>query len=361
MIVLDEPTREVPTELLKTPGAFAWWYAEVLDEDGTGVVLIWSFGLPFLPGYLSAARAGAPQMAGDRPSLNLSIYERGRRTFYALREFDPSEVSWADGVFCFGDTRIVTGSEGDRVWMEAELDVPLNGGAPNLTGHFRVMGTAPKLDPEDWPIAASPHRWTPLACPAFGMARLESGQLKSAVTGRAYWDRNHSPRDFSALGIERWIWARIATDSSERVAYILQSKEGGAPRAIGIELPTYGGTGWVREMRAEVRERGKTAFGMPAVKQIVLWDGDAEWLSVTTDDMLDSGPFYVRTHARDAAGFAGTVEVIVPDRIDLDFYRPLVRMRVTAPRVNSMWLPLFEGPSRGRVGRLLRSFAGGER
>ena len=46
--------------------------------------------------------------------------------------------------------------------------------------------------------------------------------------------------------------------------------------------------------------------------------------------------------------------------IDLDWQRPLVRMRVQrADGRNSMWLPLFTGPKPGRVQRLLRQFVGG--
>ena len=41
--------------VLDTPG-FAWWYLDVVDAEGTGLVLIWSFGLPFLPDPV--ARAG---------------------------------------------------------------------------------------------------------------------------------------------------------------------------------------------------------------------------------------------------------------------------------------------------------------
>ena len=73
--------------------------------------------------------------------------------------------------------------------------------------------------------------------------------------------------------------------------------------------------------------------------------------------VLDNGPFYQRYLLRgrcgDDEGF-GVGENLVPDRVDTDLLRPLVRMRVhRAGGPNSMWLPLFSGDSAGRWSRLL--------
>ena len=73
--------------------------------------------------------------------------------------------------------------------------------------------------------------------------------------------------------------------------------------------------------------------------------------------VLDNGPFYQRYLLRGRCGADegfGVGENLVPDRVDTDLLRPLVRMRVhRAGGPNSMWLPLFSGDSAGRWSRLL--------
>jgi hypothetical protein len=73
--------------------------------------------------------------------------------------------------------------------------------------------------------------------------------------------------------------------------------------------------------------------------------------------LLDNGPFYQRYLLRGRCGADeayGVGEHVVPDRVDTDLLRPLVRMRVhQSDGPNSMWLPLFSGDSAGRVRRLL--------
>ena len=84
MIVLDHPNAPICSSVIHQPGGFAWWYAELLDDKGNGMVLIWSFGLPFLPGYKSANDSGKPETPLSRPSLNVALYEAGEPSFYLL-------------------------------------------------------------------------------------------------------------------------------------------------------------------------------------------------------------------------------------------------------------------------------------
>ena len=51
MLSLTSPDTPLDRTLLDVAGGFAWWYLDLVDERGDGLVLIWSFGLPFLPGY----------------------------------------------------------------------------------------------------------------------------------------------------------------------------------------------------------------------------------------------------------------------------------------------------------------------
>ena len=60
MLQLDDPHRPADRDLLASPGGFAWWYVDALDEQGNGIVCIWSWGLPFLPGDRAAHNPDKP-------------------------------------------------------------------------------------------------------------------------------------------------------------------------------------------------------------------------------------------------------------------------------------------------------------
>jgi hypothetical protein len=348
MISLDDPESAVPHELLDAPGGFAWWYAEILDPAGYSVVLIWSFGLPFLPGYASALRRGRPERPGARPSVSISVYDQGKPVFYVLREYEPNDVEWSGDEFRFGESRFSLDRRLPAGTLVGELNIPLGGGAPNLTGSISIRGSAPVLDATSWPIADSPHRWTPLACPAAGQAELRSGSFFARCAGEAYLDRNHSAVGLEALGIREWVWGRVG----EKVFYVLENQSGSVT-SVGIELRE-DGTGEVVPLQASMPRGHRTVYGMRRRPWIELRHEDQPWLRVDHESTVDTGPFYLREHVRSGSGQAGTLEVITPHRIDLPQHRPLVRMRVTRPVNNSIWLPLFEGPSSGRIRRLLR-------
>ncbi|HCA51752.1 MAG TPA: hypothetical protein DEP24_01675, partial [Mycobacterium sp.] len=63
---------------------------------GRAATLIWSWGLPFLPGYAQSARAGRPRLPLQRPSVNLVVYEGGRERFYLLSELPTEECTWGE-------------------------------------------------------------------------------------------------------------------------------------------------------------------------------------------------------------------------------------------------------------------------
>ena len=84
MISLTPPRHLRPPATLQSSGGFLWWYLDLTDDDGNGMVLIWSFGLPFLPGLASEARAGRPKQPAESPSVNVVLYRNGRADFCLL-------------------------------------------------------------------------------------------------------------------------------------------------------------------------------------------------------------------------------------------------------------------------------------
>lgn len=389
MISIGNEPRTLDHQCLDAPGGFLWWYVDLIDARGNGLVLIWSFGLPFLPGYAHAARAGRAQAAGERPSLNVAVYKGGKLDCYLLQEYTPAQVEWEPegGSWRFGKTRIHTRIEGDQRVVDVALDCPMPAGAGRLTGSVRVQGRAPTLEAKVPENVVSPagferdHAWIPLAVPARGEAKLRCGKLRYEFEGRAYHDCNVGARPLHDLGINHWLWGRAAFENEraetvERVYYALWP-EGIKParrpqdaRCFGLEFHPDGRVEHVENLRIELLEERRNLGGVVWWPHFALYrTEEAEpWMVVTQKSAVDSGPFYMRhiteNQHGDGARAVGFNEVICPERVDLSRHRPLVSMRVhyadessdaaAKDDKNSIWLPLFTGPRRGRVRRLGR-------
>lgn len=368
MIQLDDASHPLDGAFLQAPGGFAWWYLEIINEKGDGLVLIWSFGLPFLPGYASSARNGSGQRPEHRPSLNVAIYEAGELSFYVLHEFRPEDASWdGAGRWTFGDTTIEqVDDEGSR-FVDVHLDCPMRTMTQSLTGRIRLTGRIPHLaaGAEQVVLGERTHLWTPQTGPAFATALLDlAGQRKFRVSGRAYHDRNGSARGLDDLGIKTWVWGHTSTPEQERIFYLLWP-EGGAqdtPECVGFEMDADGMLTPRHDLRVTLGGAHKTFYGMPTWKRLTLWDGQETWFDVALEAPVDDGPFYLR-YVRQVScereqRALGSVEVIVPSRIDMARHRFLVRMRVsTDNRPNSFWLPLFQGALSSRYARMLQRMA----
>lgn len=355
-----QPALPGPTPgLLHHHGGFLWWYAELVNEDGDGAVLIWSYGLPFLPGLAQAARDGNAGAIGERPSLNLAIYRRGELDGYWLQEFAPDDVAW-DGSdhWRFGQSTLRVRRVQGQIELQAELSLALRAGPP-LDGTLRLRGVAASaaVYGDD-----ARHVWTPLMGPGRGELDLRCGDASWQLEAPAYFDRNHGTAMLHELGIGTWLWAHGVGADEQRVAYVLLPDGDGSPEAFGVRIDAAGRTTVVEGLRAELGAARTTRFGMPEWPCWSVCDAAGEWLRVEAQHRIELGPFYLR-HACSTTGADGVVrpgmaEVIRPDRIDLGRHRPLVQMRVGRPDRDSMWRPLFTGPRSGRVGRLLRSWAG---
>lgn len=360
LLHLAPPSRGPDPAVLDVPGGFVWWYVDLTSGPRDGVVLIWSFGLPFLPGYLRAARDGRPQRPRQRPSLNVAVYRDGRPELYLLQEYGPDSAHWdGHGGFRFGDSTLGTAIEHGRRVLSATLDCPVPGSESRLTGHLRVEGPATSLAASSGSSGANaPHRWSVLLGPSLGVVDLRMGDRSVAqLHGRAYFDRNAGSIPFDRLGIEHWLWGRIPQGDRELVYYLLWPTGAGAPEVHVLSIDE---RGHIEPIAAEVElaERRLGVWGVPYWRAIRLRLGDGRDLSVEPSARVDDGPFYLRffTSVRDRSGSttSGTCELVRPRRVDRGLERPLVRMRVHRVQgPNSRFLPLFAGPSSGRVGRLI--------
>lgn len=362
MIQLDDPNSRLSLDCIEAPGSFLWWYLEITNVDGDGIVLIWAYGLPFLPGLAADARAGAPAAGRARPSLNVVTYSRGVPASYILHEYEPDDVAWdGQGHWRFGASEIRSVDAGPERSVDANLEIPIPGGDV-LRARIRAAGPRPLAAVGPLPAllsTGSPHGWTPLVIGAVGTAHVAiPGQgFRFVVSGAAYHDRNRSTRPLHELGFRRWLWAHERRGTAERIAYALWPRDSKAPLGFGIEAapgeplkvtalePTFVGR---RTLPFGMRSWDSVTFRVPGADH-----ADEPFLDFPLTHCVDQGPFYLR-YLR-ARGGVGSLEVIDPDRVDLARHRPLVEMRVTrAGQRPSIWAPLFQGALDGRPSRLLR-------
>ena len=177
------PTHPGPSrELLDHEGGFLWWYAEALDEAGNGLVLIWSFGLPFLPSWAGPAREGVRAALRTRPAINIALYSEGRLDGYWLEELDPADARW-DGAerWRFGNSRFEITRRDGRLLLDAELDVRTPGAAESLQGQVTFDTVAARV--EHGFAWDQRHAWTPLA----GPGRADWALAECARFGEQAW------------------------------------------------------------------------------------------------------------------------------------------------------------------------------
>lgn len=336
-------------ERAQAPGGFTWWYVDLVDERGDGLVVIVALGLPFLPGYASAARAARPQRAIERPSVCVSHVVGGRLAFWALHETDPAKVDWRPGSVRLGDQTVDVALGADTVRFEAHLAGELPGAPWSLS--LTIEGPRRKPTPGE-PVRAA-HEWSVMTVMARGTARLSVAGRETLLEGRAYLDRNAGDGTLEALDVARWSWGRLAFPDRERIWYEAVDRSGVA-RSLALSITGDGVCTLERDGVVPTGVRhGWWALPCPASVQV------DEGLRVDLPAPLDDSPFYARfrVDADDSGAIGrGFAEVCVPGRIDAAWFRPLLSMTVChdhAPAANSMWLPLFGGPREGRLQRLV--------
>ncbi len=376
LITLSSADRPPDSAVLHSPGGFTWFYVDLIDDQGRGATLIWSWGLPFLPGYAQASRNGRPQLPINRPSVNLVVYEDGRESFYLLSELAPEQCVWGDDgrswrlggcTFTWTDTPCADGAAPTRELL-ADLDLALPTGG-RATGQVWLSGSlrrdpAAAGGPADLAAAGEPadlagsHVWAPMIAASRGGLELQTPSGDLRLEGRGYHDRNSAPQPLHDLGVQRWLWGRVALPGRDLVFYrLIPSIVGDRPRDLIVEIAADGGCRVREDAGLRMGRLRRSLWGLSWPSEITFCDPDGHTVHVQFSALLDNGPFYqrylLRGRCNGQQGY-GLGENLVPDRVDSNLLRPLVQMRVhRADGPNSMWLPLFSGDSAGRLRRLL--------
>ena len=376
LIHLSAPDAPLDRAYLDAPGGFVWWYLDLINDQGDGVVVIWSWGLPFLPGLAGRARRKRPMMPKFRPSFNLSVYKNHKLECYLLQEYTPQQAAWSacGDRWRFGDHVVRIEQTPEDLSLCIDVDAPLPGGVSRLTGTIKVHGLKRRpLTPTTPLTPATPtppplHDWSPRLAPCYGQVDLVDGesQERYVFEGRAYHDRNGGAKPLHELGFSHWIWGRAPFERCERIYYVLWPRGAAgsqaSPTVLGLEIAADGTTTLHRDLRLVQSGRRKTLGGMVWHDSVQFWRDGEIWLNVKAKATLDSGPFYLRhvVHASCRHGaVTGIAESCDPDRVDLARHRPFVSMRVGSPQrpEDSMWRPLFTGPKAGRWRRFVRQFS----
>jgi hypothetical protein len=251
--------------------------------------------------------------------------------------------------------------EGDEVHVDARLALTVPGAAASTQVTVAVSGPRSRVSATE---GDDRHVWCPLAPSAEGRVEIVTSEGEGwSLEGRAYLDANASRVPLRDLGLASWRWGRLAFPERELVFYEVTRTEDGAVEPLVLDVPRgsperRGGQG------LEWGSKRRSMYGLSWPEGATLVDPDGRRIDVRMSHLVEDGPFYLRfaleaicreTGER-AQGFAEHVEV---SRLDVPWQRPFVRMRrKLATGGNSMWLPLFSGPRRGRVGRLMRHWLG---
>jgi len=350
VITLGSPPPAILAEIARRPGGFLWWYADLTNEAGDGLVLIWSLGLPFLPGR------DPNQPAAERPALSLAVYRRGKPDFYLLQDYGlaaaPAHLGtnpWGDGRL--GRTTFVTERSGRTARLLVDLDEAVPGTAERLTGSLTLEG--PDCAPPESHVAEA-HFWAPRVVHGVGRAVLRLGHERIEMAGGAYFDSNFAGVPLQRQGIAGWLWGRVTFAGRTFVYYRTEAVSGETSTVLLTQTAERGLRVDVVDLR--LSESSRTPFGVCSPRRIA-WSGPTGDVRLELE-IVEDGPFYQRFLVRGETTLGelgrGIAEVVLPGRVGLPWQQPLVRMRTHAVGGrNSVWLPLFSGFRRGRVRRLL--------
>lgn len=341
---------------MQTPGAFTWWYADLVDEQGNGAVLIWFFGLPFFP------QKSLQRVPNHLAGLTLSVYRNGALDSYAFQTYAPEHtfVNAQQTEWTLGSSFIRLDGPKEQLNLQAALEVPIAGAKAPLIANFSVSGVRVGQVPT---VGADPHCthvWSPMMLKGKGQVAGHYGEEKFSFQGSAYLDRNQSAVPLHDLGISDWHWARIAFQDRTLVLYFLQDEE-----QVWVQHAFETGSDGVLHLRKvtafQQQEPKKDRYGIRWSRRMIFKLENCQTpVEVQLSDALEHSPFYMRHMVHAAIGDEigrGVYERLLPNQIRLKWMQPLMAMRINEwHRSKSMWLPLFEGPSRDRWSRLFRSW-----
>jgi carotenoid 1,2-hydratase len=346
------------TGVLDSTGGFIWWYFDLVDSNGNAIILIWSFGLPFIP-----KKPGRPAdtLTRNQPSVCVAVYKNYRQFFYLLQEYPADSAICREGYreITIGRNTFKTSINETRVSFSAKIETPVPGSHHTLIGSLSAEGRVLRGPRDTYTLPE--HTWSPVFAHSEGDGRLLLGPEQIInLQGRAYFDCNSSAVPLDQLGIDLWRWMRIAFPTRELIFYEVEPRQ--STQESKQILLTIDSDGQIK--RGKPRDitwsnSRLSTYGLPYYRDLLLGDNQSKPIHLRFRPPVDTGPFYLRflvdavDEASGEKGY-GVAELVKPGRIDLAPIPFFVRMRIhriTGP--NSPFLPLFSGSNSHRLSRLV--------
>lgn len=338
---------------------FCWYYADVCDSKGNGLVINWASGLPFLAG--SRSSRGHSNVA----SLNIVLYRPAGLSAYWLDEKPLSEVHFdpASGRATFGESSMTLRAEGGESRLSVLLDVTLPDRS-RFSGTVDIQGKTVQSDlSRADSVGSAPHIWCPQLGHAEGEVSVTVGDEALHFRGPGYVDSNLSRQPLHEQGIERWDWGRVSFSAFTLVYYWTVPEGALEPFCVLILMHPDGKS---EQIGAELeRSEVSTSPYLVETARRLKFRTARGVFTVDLKRPRDRSPFYERYSAEGTGpggekgvGFA---EVVLPSRVDQPWMRPFIRMRThSSLRKNSPFLPLFSGSSAAPLTRLYRAMGLGK-
>ncbi|MCA9699412.1 MAG: carotenoid 1,2-hydratase [Myxococcales bacterium] len=299
-------------DFVVAPGGYAWWYFDILADEGdralTAIVFI---GSVFSPHYFAARRRASER--GEAPpeptrfcAVNLALYRLGRRGSRAWVLSEYAQCSRSESQLQVGASTLAWSedSQGPLLTLQIDEREPFLGRRPPF--RHAVRGTirlrpatifAPRVDLDLWREHPR-HRWYPVA--PHGRAEVELEAPKLRFSGSAYHDVNEGDEPLEA-GFASWNWSRSELDGDEAgqtlILYDVVDPDGRA-HARGWRFDTH---------RRACFDVAEDALGPAVALPRSFWGMDrsircrvgAEPRLVQT---LEDSPFYTRNLVRTTVG-----------------------------------------------------------
>lgn len=355
---------------------YCWWYVDLVDREGSGLVLIWSWGLPLVRSVQGHGR--------DRPArvpyVNLCWYDRGRLRAFALDEYpmDGASMQINDGgaLWRMGRCRFESSTtDAGSVSLRASVDFVLPGGRPamratvDLTGPLVDAGSLtsePDVATAKQGVKGAEHLWSPRVLLGAGHAALwEDDRVVDEIAGDGYHDANLGTGDLSDSDLRGWWWGH-AMDGDQRLVYYVAEHRDGQRAAMGFRADRSGEVRALASGGVHMWKRAWSLWGPRWFRRIGIRDGDRD-LTVEAVRTVENGPFYVRHLTRcvrdgkpTGRTVSGVGEYLDVQRLGQRPLTSLVNMRVHhVGAENARSLPLFYGLRERRLQQIFSR--GGDR
>ena len=337
---------------LDDPGSYEWWYFDAEDEhQGLSLVFIWFDGFPFSPYYMrhydqwrARWRKESPR-PGHYAGFSFQLYLHGREVVNFIREGNDAEfVSGPSGVSVrFENNRFDYDASNDQFLLSVDFTFPARWKRVRGTFTFRPRHRFDYRRRHDClGNGAHRHQWF-LSVPKAevdGELRIDGHPPGSSssfrFSGRGYHDHNLGNVPMHEY-YDRWYWGRVLAGRYDIIYYVVYFRDRScAPLALTLVNDNETGRQQIFDQLSFREERRRRGVFAPLHGRMLKFEADGFSMQVGHQQVLDSGPFYLRfasefslrVNGADVHGAAGISEFLNPAALSSPIMRFFTASRV---------------------------------